>query len=185
VGPHARLGIPPGAKYFNAGVMVVDMERWRRDDVPGQVLDYLRQYRDTVFFMDQEGLNAVLAGKWGELDPRWNHNASIPSYRRRHAGTGGASGAGDREPWIVHFAGTLKPWRYGGGSSHRHLYYSYLDTTAWAGWRPAPTLGGRMVDMYESSRLRVALYPLEQWGMRLIRILSRRSVAGPARAEGA
>jgi lipopolysaccharide biosynthesis glycosyltransferase len=177
---HQRLGIPGDAKYFNAGVMVVNVDRWREDEVTTRVLEYLRQHRDNVFFWDQEGLNAVLAGKWGELDPRWNYNTSIPRGRRARAGNGAGRppGPDEDEPWILHFAGTLKPWLYPGFDRHRSLYYRYLDTTPWAGRRPRPTVVGTMIELYESSRVRDALYPLEQWAMRFVRTLSRRSVRG-------
>ena len=179
IAAHQRLGIPADAKYFNAGVMVVDLARWREDDVAGRALAYLREHRDRVYFWDQEGLNAVLAGKWGELDARWNFNTSVPAGRRLPAGNGdgGAGEARRRElPWILHFAGTRKPWLYPGADEHRALYYRYLDTTAWAGWRPRPTVTGTIIGLYERSRLRDTLYPLEQWAMRVVRSVSRRSV---------
>ncbi len=63
VAHHQQLGLPSDAKYFNAGVMVVNLDLWRRDDIPRHVLEYLRRHGDAVVFLDQEGLNAVLAGK--------------------------------------------------------------------------------------------------------------------------
>lgn len=176
VANHARLGIAGTAKYFNAGVLAIDLDLWRRDNVCERALAYLREYRDDVFFWDQEGLNAVLAGKWGELDPRWNVNVSVPNGVQ-HAARNGTNGSGeDAGPFIVHFAGNLKPWRYPGRDRFRLLYFHYLDQTPWAGWRPTPTLTGRAIAWYEQSRLRSAFYPAEQLGMRLIRAVSRRYV---------
>jgi lipopolysaccharide biosynthesis glycosyltransferase len=77
VGRYQELGIQADAKYFNAGVMVVNLALWRRDDIPARVVEYLKRYYDSVVFLDQEGLNAVLAGKWGELDARWNQTTSV------------------------------------------------------------------------------------------------------------
>jgi lipopolysaccharide biosynthesis glycosyltransferase len=175
---HEELGIASDARYFNAGVMLVDVDRWRTDRIPEQVLDYLRRYRDSVFFWDQEGLNAVLANKWGDLDPRWNCNASVPLRRRAQRKSARASEAetGNDQPWIIHWAGYLKPWRYPGRDPEKLLYFRYLDMTAWAGWRPRPNLASRLIERYESSGLRAALYPAEQWGVRLLRRLSRRTV---------
>jgi len=169
VANYERLGIPRGAKYFNAGVMLIDLDAWRRDNVGDRVLEYLRRYRRSVVFWDQEGLNAVLAGRWGELDRRWNCNASKSRRSSDDCVTA-------RDVWIVHFAGHLKPWLYVSGDPYRILYYKYLDMTPWAGWRPQPTLRSRLVRTYEGSAVRRALYPAEEWGLGLVRAVSRRYV---------
>ena len=167
IGKYREIGIPGTAPYFNAGVMVVDVAAWRRESVAARAMDYLKRYQDSVTFWDQEGLNAALAGRWLSLEPRWNHNASIP---RRGS-------FNDELPSIAHFAGGLKPWRYPTRDSLRSLYYVYLDKTAFAGWRPAPSLAGDAVSFYEGSGLRLLLYPAENLGMRIVRGLSRRAAS--------
>ena len=175
VAHHAELGIPAAAKYFNAGVMVMNLALWRRDDVAGQVVSYLTEYRDDVVFLEQEALNAVLADKWGELDPRWNQNASVagqPFFRPRHldARTYERLVA---DPWIVHFNGRIKPWSTRKPSPSRGLYQRYLDATPWAGWRPKRSVAGFLLGAYESSRPRRILYPTEKWVVEAMRRLTR------------
>ena len=159
------LGIPPEARYFNAGVMLVDLEAWRRERIVPRAIAYLKSHRKDVFFWDQEGLNAVLAGRWGELDPRWNRSASTAT-------------AGDA--WIVHFTGGLKPWRYETGDRNCESYFRYLDMTAWNGWRPERTVLSRALGLYAGSRWRRFLRPVERWRMQLTRRLTR----APFRASG-
>ena len=159
---HRELGIGAESMYFNAGVMIVDVDAWRRAGVTAKAIDYLRKYQDAVTFWDQEGLNAALAGRWMQLEARWNHNASVP--RRRNEGD---------LPSIAHFAGGLKPWRYRTRDPLRSLYYVYLDRTAFAGWRPQPSMAGEAVSFYEGSGLRSLMYPAENLGMRVVRGLSR------------
>jgi len=72
-----ELGLPAGSKYFNAGVLVIDLAWWRRHNVRRRAMDYIHTYADQVYFWDQEALNAVLAGKWGQLDPRWNCHPAL------------------------------------------------------------------------------------------------------------
>jgi len=176
VANYARLGIPATTKYFNAGVMVVNVHKWRQNRVGLRALEYIREFRESVYFWDQEGLNVALAGRWGELDPRWNDNVSIPSRGRRgHAREGGV------EPWIVHYAGNLKPWLFESRDPYRRLYFHYLDMTPWRGWRPPQSLSGFVLSSYESSALRSLLYPLERWAMRVSRRISRRYVSVAAR----
>lgn len=168
VSAHRQLGLAPDAKYFNAGVMVLNLELWRRDDVAGLAMDYLRRHRDRVVFLDQEALNVVLSGKWGELDRRWNCIAN-------------PRGAGARaiDPWIHHFTGNLKPWAYPGSEPSHVLYFTYLDQTAWAGWRPGRSLTRIMLGSYQSSALRRMLYPAEEGLMRLLRTFTRRDACNP------
>lgn len=167
---YKELGLAQDAKHFNSGVMVVNLDWWRRNDVTERVFAYLWRYRRTVLFWDQEGLNAVLAGQWGELDPRWNQIASVSGrsfFTVQHLDEAVYRQVVDA-PWIVHFAGTWKPWMYHNQSPSRALYFHYLDMTAWAGWRPRKTLKTLILGIYEAI-LRDTLYPAEKWRMRLIR----------------
>jgi lipopolysaccharide biosynthesis glycosyltransferase len=166
-----QLGLPHDAKYFNAGVMVIDLERWRADAVGAQASRYLLANRDHVVFWDQEGLNAVLCGRWRELDPRWNHNASVDGHvfsaraQRRPARRTIAEDA-----WIVHFSGGVKPWLVPNPrAGPRALYFRHLDETPWAGWRPRRSLRSILLRTYESSGLRSVLYRAEAWWMLLVR----------------
>ncbi|HEX7122224.1 MAG TPA: glycosyltransferase family 8 protein [Gemmatimonadaceae bacterium] len=182
IAAYRQLGFEAHAKYFNAGVMLLDVERWRRDDVTHQVLEYLREYRDRVYFWDQEGLNVALYGKWGELDARWNLNASIPRAFSSARNGNGVLGT-PRGSWIVHYAGNLKPWRFPSRSAVRRLFFDYLDQTPWAGWRPRASAWTRALDLYDMSPLRRTFYPMERVAMRLVRAASLR-YAGAASHDG-
>lgn len=172
---HRDLDLEADASYFNAGVMVIDVSRWRADDVAGEALAYLRRYRERVFFWDQEALNAVLAGKWMEIDERWNRSVSVDRLARHHG-----DGA-ERDPWILHFSGSLKPWAYPSRSGYHSLYYRYLDMTAWAGWRPPRSWRGMALSLYESSRLRRAIHPLERRCLQVVGRVTRRYAPPVAR----
>ena len=173
---YAALGIPADAKYFNAGVMVMDLERWRREDVAGRVARYLAGRGSAALFWDQEGLNAVLHDGWGEVDVRWNVNASLARggfYHPRHLGPD-AQRAVAEDPWIVHFCGNLKPWRmHDTGDPARRRWFEQLDGTVWAGWRPAATPARRLAAAYETSRLRRVVHPMESRVFEALAMLSR------------
>jgi lipopolysaccharide biosynthesis glycosyltransferase len=176
VGAWRELGLAPDAKYFNAGVLVIDLERSRRREVGSRCLDYLRAYQDRVYFWDQEAMNAVLAGRWGELDRKWNWHPSLNRQTgAREAERGLAQGPPEASPrGILHFSGMLKPWSFAGEGGCRDLYRTYQDRTAWAGWRPPRRWYGALPDWYESSRLRHLLYPTEQLATIALHSLTRR-----------
>jgi lipopolysaccharide biosynthesis glycosyltransferase len=115
---YEALGIPGKTPYFNSGVMLIDVARWRADRVSERVLDVTRQNREHVRWHDQYGLNVVLRGAWEELDPSWNHfDGILPSTR------------------VFHYLSS-KPIFHDYKGAHGDLFFRYLDQTAWAGWRP-------------------------------------------------
>lgn len=160
------LGLPEDAPYFNSGVMVVDLGRWREGEIEERVIRYLREHRDEVVFWDQEGLNAVLCERWKPLDPRWNWSAQHPPS------------VVESNPWILHFNGMLKPWLLPAPSSGpRARFYRHLDETPWAGWRPPRTARSAVLGWYEASTLRRLAQPAEPWVM----VSLRRRFGSPAR----
>jgi lipopolysaccharide biosynthesis glycosyltransferase len=163
VAAHRELGLPAEQKYFNAGVLLIDLDRWRGAQVMNRAFDYLRRFGRRVFFWDQEALNAVLAGEWGELDQRWNWNATVDSLTNSQV-----------DPFIVHFTGNLKPWLYCGSNRYQKRYEEVVDLTRWRGRRPRPSWRTYLLGKYESSRLRRRIYPLEQYYLRLVRLATRR-----------
>jgi lipopolysaccharide biosynthesis glycosyltransferase len=135
---YRELGLPSNAPYFNGGLLVVNVEQWRRESYAEKMLDCLRAHREHILWWDQYALNIVLAGRWRMLDPRWNQNAHIyafPSWRNSPL---------DREsfhlvrstPWIVHFCSPSKPWQCFCHHPYTRQFYRCLDRTDWRGWRP-------------------------------------------------
>lgn len=175
-----ELGIPPRHPYFNAGVMVTNVARWRSSDVSERVMAFIRQHAGELNYCDQDGLNAILWNQWTPLDSRWqvqprfitHHRLPLPHLDRRQR----AQLTDD--PWIFHFSGRLKPWIYRGASRPDQIFYDYLDRTWWSGWRPRRSMKAVMYRLYDSG-LRDFCYPVEQRGHALMRSFSRRSVAVP------
>jgi lipopolysaccharide biosynthesis glycosyltransferase len=135
---YRELGLPPTAKYFNAGVLVVNLQRWRDEQICNQALECLRQHKQHVRWWDQYALNVVLAGKWKELDARWNqggHAYSFPSWSESPL-TADIFRQLRRDPWIVHFTSQHKPWHYFCRHPMLREYLNAIDRTDWSGWRP-------------------------------------------------
>jgi len=159
----AELGFDASTPYFNAGVMVIDTDKWRDSKIAAEAVDYLNRFCDSVFFWDQEALNATLVGRWSSLEPRWNWSANLDRLSPN-----GVTHDGKRAPArIVHFSGNIKPWVVREAMDFDAEYFRVVDETAWRGWRPERTFARSVLGWYGSSRLRRALFPAEQWGMRI------------------
>lgn len=129
---YRELGLPPNLKFFNSGVMLINLRKWRDERVALRALLYLEAAKDYLRWHDQEALNAILAGDWRELDPCWNVTMHLfrpdaGSAQSRHV---------LRKPRIVHFNSAIKPWQPDFSLGFRDLFFHYLDKTAWSGWRP-------------------------------------------------
>lgn len=118
-----ELGIPEKAAYFNAGVMLIDIARWKRDDISARAHRYLERIDGQSDFLHQEALNAVLWDRWLELEQRWNLIASLSGRRY------GSSESVD-SPGIIHFAGVFKPWRFRTGGPFADSYKSFVERTS-------------------------------------------------------
>jgi lipopolysaccharide biosynthesis glycosyltransferase len=158
-----ELGLDVDQKYFNAGVLLIDLARWRRERTEQRILDHLKTHRELVRWWDQDGLNAVLGRECLELDPRWNLNIrnrifpspeSLPFSSAEYEAIVAA-------PRICHFATHVKPWHSDCAHPRRDRFFHYLDQTTWAGWRPnrpapQPSAGLRHSIVRLAARLRSA-----------------------------
>jgi len=125
------------APYFNSGVLLIDLNRWRNDRVGPAVMDYVSQFKPLVKFPDQDGLNAVLFGKWRSLDLSWN--AQVDNLiRPDNLGTTEADAEIRRrcrellyQPRIQHYAGRKKPWNAGRFKPVRKQFLRYLHASGW------------------------------------------------------
>lgn len=124
--------------YFNAGVLVMDLPRWRKSRLADRALEYAAAGAEQPPNREQDALNAV-APDWFELDFRWNvQHTYFPL-------TGPPSPSGlsgpirrqrrqlHRRAAILHFIGEPKPW---------YRYCATPGTTEWVrdlvacGWYP-------------------------------------------------
>ncbi|OKH55975.1 glycosyl transferase [Calothrix sp. HK-06] len=134
---YQKLRIAPNCKYFNSGVLVINIEKWRRDNLSQKIIDYINNNQQYIRWHDQDAMNAVIAGRWGELDPRWNSQAVIHSYSswKETSLTEEMYHNVINNSYIVHFSSSAKPWKLGCKHPNRMLFFQYIDLTAWAGWR--------------------------------------------------
>lgn len=159
-----RMGIPHNAPYFNCGVLLIDIQRWRAREVTKRARQYLECTAGRVDFLHQEALNAVLWDDWQALDGRWN---LLGSHAGRPFDTSGTEAW--RNPGIVHFAGRVKPWRVPAGGVFGVPYRKALEGVRGLVPSPMPGTRDRLYSVYDRY-LRDSLYRIERylWRRRLI-----------------
>jgi len=129
------IGMNPRAKIFNAGVLVVNVDFWRKHSISQQAYDCLEKHRKFVLFCDQYALNVVLADTWREIDTRWNQTAHFYNY-------GGCDDSPfdedtyrllKNDPWICHFTWKYKPWMEGCEHPFQSEYFAQMQRTHYTG----------------------------------------------------
>ena len=115
-----RMGIESGYKYFNAGVLLINLQRLREMRLMDMVRKYLTTDVHRILMHDQDILNGLLYKQRLPLEERWN-------MMRNTDNTIDYS--------IIHYAG-LKPWYIECPHPLKHIYYHYLAMTKWANEKP-------------------------------------------------
>jgi lipopolysaccharide biosynthesis glycosyltransferase len=177
---YRELGLSGTAPYFNAGVMLVNADLWRREQVARRAFDCLRIHAEHVRYWDQYALNTLFSGRWKPVDPRWNQNTQVfrlPGCEVSHY-TAEELDQVRRDPWIIHYDYKPKPWAFVCKHPLRDEFFKHLDRTWWRGWRPRPpvprrlaTAYGYMPDFYEAYRIwrRTHVSPaIRSWKKRLL-----------------
>lgn len=136
---YRELGLDGRGFYFNSGVMLLNLRKWRAEQLGERLLKCLRENRSYVWCWDQYALNAVLADNWGVLPWRWNVGSHLFEYPDAEHGPLPAEQFREMQerPAIIHFTTEFKPWDYGNRHPWRQRFFEAVDRTAWRGWRPA------------------------------------------------
>jgi lipopolysaccharide biosynthesis glycosyltransferase len=136
--PWRELDAPPDAPYFNSGMLVLSLDRWRASDVGGRALDLATRY--TFRLRDQCALNVVCLDGWRRLPARWNvqrghFRLDGPPWALE--GVESMVGARDR-PAVMHFCNPRwnRPWLAECDHPYRDEWFATLAQTPWAGWEP-------------------------------------------------
>jgi lipopolysaccharide biosynthesis glycosyltransferase len=155
----AALGMPDSATYVNAGVLLINVKRWREQGLASRVIAYAEQAGSRLRYHDQDAMNAVLYNQTLPLPLRWNCQARMFYANRRLIQsdrmpmTKAAMLAATRDPAVIHFTTSQKPWIFTAYMPKRAIYYRYLAMTA---WRDAPPTRRSVSDLPEALYSRIA-----------------------------
>ena len=129
------LPLPCVQDYFNAGVLLIDLAKWRTERISQKAIEYLELYPHSAF-SDQDALNFACDCKWKRVPSRWNYY-QIDLKKS-------LSDLSDKQrPGIIHFQGWSKPWDPGSLNINARFYDSFRSRTLFARtlgerWRQVP-----------------------------------------------
>lgn len=128
----SSFGWQPADSYFNSGVLILNLAKWREYGYAKKVLELVatKKYRHH----DQDALNDIFKGQWYKLPLRWNvippvFNMTLRVVVRdefRHAAVEALKNIA-----IIHYAGGYKPWEYQKYEGFNDEYYTCLAQSAY------------------------------------------------------
>ena len=113
------FGIDKTANYFNAGVMLINLEKIRRNNMSKTLMNFAMKEKEKILWWDQDVLNVVFKDNWKELHPKYNLIWEIIDSSLKEAQEAKAS------PTIIHFTRSVKPWHSNSYHPYKELYWKY------------------------------------------------------------
>jgi len=117
-----KLGIKKNEPYFNSGVLLINLKKWRIDNKTSECLNFAVKYTHNLRSSDQTVLNYIFHDDFKSLSSKYNkplfpNTPYIDDNSSRH---------------IFHFNGSPKPWDIGGKFLHNNykLYEEILKETS-------------------------------------------------------
>lgn len=139
------IGIPPQIPYFNSGLLLIDLSKWRELDFGKRCFDFISKYNGRVIHHDQGVLNGLFWGRWTRLPLRYNvmtihfflNQKLIRKFFKDYSPFYDEVEIelAKSNPVILHYTPsyTSHPWEEHCRHPFRNLYFFYLNYTEWAG----------------------------------------------------
>lgn len=132
------LGLRSYEQYFNSGVMLVDVLKWREHQISERSLQFaVEKWGDTPYH-DQDAFNAVISGQWKAISPLWNprglneiqlSDSAVVVLTNHEIYRLGIQN-------LVHYSGAEKPWLFTSEHPANDLYWHWLKRSAFSDYRP-------------------------------------------------
>ena len=123
------MGLSLEKPSFCAGVMLINLDYWRKNDCQRKLMEFAVQERDEIFFADQDALNFVFRNNWYMLPYQYGHSPlSIALLDSNQRWSDYWSNAYD--PSIIHYAAHVKPW-FKVKFPESELYWHYLELSGY------------------------------------------------------
>jgi lipopolysaccharide biosynthesis glycosyltransferase len=112
-----RLGFD---NYYNAGVMLINLDFWRKNNVQSKLFEFAENNKDIILWQDQDVINCVLSSSIQELSNEYNYQYFLyPEINFEEY----------KNCSILHLAGAFKPWLKPLEHFIYDEYYFYLSFT--------------------------------------------------------
>ena len=129
---HDKLRMDRSSRYFNSGMMLINLAKWKESGLQKKVIDFIEHNPDAIWFPDQCGLNSIINGKWKKVPLRFNQQSSIFSEgfdEKFDCFSREELQEARTKPVIIHYTSGSKPWHFKNRHPYKSYYWKYLKMT--------------------------------------------------------
>lgn len=135
----ASLGLKY-SHYYNAGVLLINLKKWRQENTGLKILNYYKEHQGKLFANDQDAINGALKNEIYTLLPKYNFYNIFWHYpysflKKLEFPAEYISQKDFMEckdnPAIIHYLGEERPWRKHNTHLYKDDYIKYLSKTPW------------------------------------------------------
>ena len=123
---HLRFKTGKESRYFNAGVMMVNLEKMRKTVSGQMIFDYVKKHQRWLFLADQDVLNGMFGNDMIPIDEcLYNLDEKTIIYNPHKVK--GIQWI-EENAVIIHYNGKRKPWKKGYRGKLAYLWFRFRDT---------------------------------------------------------
>ncbi len=113
---NSRFGLPVDNKYINAGMLMIDVKKYREQTSEEELLNFINKNSDILYFQDQDVINVIFYNKIKHVDLRYNYQINAIDF-----------GMERYDCSIVHYSEKNKPWNFDYEFVNKAIpYYNFL-----------------------------------------------------------
>lgn len=136
-----QVGLSANAPYINSGVLLINLDLWRKDNLQQKFIDFLLAHNGQVHHHDQGIINGVCKDRISIVHPRYNCTSnyfSHPYYLLRRTNhpfyTRQECEEATSHPAILHFTEGFynRPWITNSLHPMASVYHYYHNMTPWS-----------------------------------------------------
>lgn len=139
------VGLSDEGVYCNAGMLLINLRKWREDNVYGMFVDLLHKWNGKIVFNDQSILNELFQKRILILPQQYNVNTLVYLFTYQelmtlrkpyhYSYTAEDLAVARNSPVITHFTGNFyvlaRPWEENSDHPHKNAYLKYRQLTPW------------------------------------------------------
>lgn len=121
------LGFSESSAYFNSGIMLIDLDEWRRRHITDKCIAFIEKYGDVIRVADETVLNVVFHNDFKKLDKIFNYPV-IPTLNQIES---------KNLCVVFHFMQSPKPWDLFGEFLHGNyaMFEYFLKKTYFSDYK--------------------------------------------------
>ena len=161
-----QIGLTDDDAYFNAGVILIDLKEWRKQQCTERIIRYAKSVRSHFMSPDQDLLNVVLKGEIRTLPPQYNLQPIHKRYTIKQYDhtfrpsvyyTDAEIESAVKTPVILHFFRFLGefPWNKKSLHPYRPEFDYYLRKSRWKSFQKTELRNNNFIFRFEKILYRV------------------------------